>query len=116
MKPRRLQRKHFRERMPLGSVGCARPSFFGNPFDTKTYGSAEVCVRLFEEQYAHDRIFRAKVIQRLRGKDLWCYCALDAPCHVDVLLAWANDPVHVAKDAAHHAQTRRQKEQSAWPE
>jgi hypothetical protein len=89
--PRRLQRKHFRARMPAGSVGVARPSFFGNPFDTQTYGPPEVCVRLFEEQYADDLAFKAEVKRRLRGKDLWCYCALDAPCHADVLLRWANE-------------------------
>ncbi len=28
----------------------------------------------------------------LRGKDLACWCALDQPCHADVLLEWANAP------------------------
>jgi hypothetical protein len=115
MKPRRFQRKHFRARKPPGSAGVARPSRFGNPFDVATYGSAAACVRLFKEQYEHDSVYRAEVVRRLCGKDLWCYCALDAPCHADVLLAWANDPVHVTYDAAHHPQTRRKKEQSAWP-
>ena len=28
----------------------------------------------------------------LRGRDLACWCPLDAPCHADVLLELANDP------------------------
>ena len=28
----------------------------------------------------------------LRGKDLACWCPLDAPCHADVLLDIANSP------------------------
>ena len=29
----------------------------------------------------------------LRGKNLACWCALDAPCHADVLLELANRPI-----------------------
>lgn len=32
----------------------------------------------------------ARDLQALRGKDLACYCPLDLPCHVDVLLELAN--------------------------
>jgi hypothetical protein len=31
------------------------------------------------------------VKRELRGKDLACYCPLDAVCHADVLLAIANE-------------------------
>ena len=91
--PQRLQRKHYRERMPPGSVGVSRPARFSNPFDVATYGSAAECVRLFKEQYEHDSVYRAEVVRRLYGKDLWCYCVLNTPCHADVLLRWANTPV-----------------------
>jgi hypothetical protein len=30
------------------------------------------------------------LLPSLRGKDLACWCALDQPCHVDVLLELAN--------------------------
>lgn len=30
-------------------------------------------------------------IERLRGKDLMCWCKLDSPCHADVLLEIANE-------------------------
>ena len=33
----------------------------------------------------------AWVKENLRGKNLACWCALDAPCHADVLLEIAND-------------------------
>ena len=36
---------------------------------------------------------RAELLRRLpelRGKDLACFCALDKPCHADVLLELAN--------------------------
>lgn len=32
----------------------------------------------------------AEIRQHLRGKPLACWCALDAPCHADVLLELAN--------------------------
>lgn len=38
---------------------------------------------------------RNKLVKRLpelRGKNLACWCALDRPCHADVLLALANQP------------------------
>ena len=40
---------------------------------------------------------RTKLIARLpslRGKNLACWCALDEPCHADVLLRIANDAVN----------------------
>jgi Domain of unknown function (DUF4326) len=33
-----------------------------------------------------------EIRQHLRGKNLACWCALDAPCHADVLLELANRP------------------------
>lgn len=34
--------------------------------------------------------FLAKVQEKLRGKNLACWCPLDQPCHADVLLRLAN--------------------------
>jgi hypothetical protein len=34
----------------------------------------------------------AEIREELRGKDLACWCALDQPCHADVLLEIANSP------------------------
>ena len=35
----------------------------------------------------------AEIIAALRGKNLACWCALDQPCHADVLLRIANEPM-----------------------
>jgi hypothetical protein len=37
----------------------------------------------------HDR---SSYLAPLRGKNLACWCKLDAPCHADVLLELANKP------------------------
>ncbi len=37
--------------------------------------------------------FSAHDLAELRGKNLACWCALDAPCHCDVLLDLANRPI-----------------------
>ena len=37
------------------------------------------------------RVSVADVRRELRGRDLACYCALNEPCHADVLLEIAND-------------------------
>lgn len=33
------------------------------------------------------------IVKALRGKNLACWCALDQPCHADVLLEIANRPL-----------------------
>jgi len=38
-------------------------------------------------------------IGALRGKNLACWCALDAPCHADVLLELANAPGSLGMEA-----------------
>jgi len=36
---------------------------------------------------------RADIFKNLRGRNLACFCGLDQPCHVDVLLELANGPI-----------------------
>jgi hypothetical protein len=43
------------------------------------------CMRRDDPQW-----FDAQWIAPLRGINLACWCALDAPCHADVLLRMAN--------------------------
>lgn len=38
----------------------------------------------------HDQALLADAVRQLRGKDLACWCPLDAPCHADVLLRIVN--------------------------
>ena len=92
--PRRIQlsrRKGYRK--PDSAVRITRPGKWGNPYKVGIHGDAETCVRLFEgmmeTEMARSEKMRA-AIEELRGKDLGCFCPLDAPCHGDVLLRLAN--------------------------
>ena len=76
--------------MPTNTVYVGRPGRWGNRFEVGKDGTAAECVRLFEVDHEHDVVYRAAVRRDLAGKDLACWCPLDAPCHADVLLRWAN--------------------------
>lgn len=99
-KPRRIQRSRARgSRLPENTVVVSRPSRYGNPFIVGRNGSAEQCVAKFRDAWE-----RALALSRteprsppmpfngpiflgpLIGKNLACWCALDRPCHADVLL------------------------------
>jgi hypothetical protein len=67
--------------MPAGVVYVGRPSRWGNPWRV--------------EQLA-DPVRVAVVRRELGGRDLACWCRLDAVCHADVLLAVANPPAVAA--------------------
>lgn len=113
MNPQRIQRKRTKGwRLPENTVCVNRPSEFGNPFTVNPKLAAAREARKNSSQWTHDechackdnaeavRMFRYSVerdaayCQRaqnlLRGKNLACFCALDKPCHVDVLLEIAN--------------------------
>lgn len=84
-------------KLPEGAVSCARPHRYGNPFivATPTNGgniTRADAVRLFREALLDGRLqFSVDEVRReLRGRDLACWCPLDAECHVDVLLEIAN--------------------------
>lgn len=77
--------------LPACSVYVGRPTIWGNPFVIGNGVSREDAVRLYRE-WAYDvdnEVFREAVRERLRGKDLACWCAPLA-CHADVLLEIAN--------------------------
>ena len=67
-----------------------RPTKWGNPHPL-TLGREEA-VRHYEEDLRAGRlpVTVEDVRRELRSRDLACYCALDVPCHADVLLAVAN--------------------------
>ena len=119
-KPVRIQRKRSKGwRMPDGAVYVGRPSRWGNPWrpDQFTRGVIEPthpraiqrAVNKFREALTIDGIFYPKRlpkgarryvpyttiedVRELRGKDLACWCPLEQPCHADVLLELANQPV-----------------------
>lgn len=112
-KPKRIQLSRKKGwRMPEGAVKVDRTTRWGNPFlvsnavaagrfdvGAKVGGrwigvpSVEDAVECFREMLKCEGqtadAFRA-ALPELRGKDLACWCALDAPCHADVLLELAN--------------------------
>ena len=57
-------------------------------FVSAIYASAAVA--RFRHALQWDEAIHDYVRERLGGKDLACWCALDQPCHADVLLKIAN--------------------------
>lgn len=115
--PKRIQRSRAKGwRMPANTVYVGRPSKWGNPFvvgdgydapfvwhlDSYDEASNEdgivtitraMAVEMFRESFGQTPELKAAAplhCAELRGKDLACWCALDQPCHADVLLEWAN--------------------------
>lgn len=103
MKPKRIQRKRTAGwRMPENAVYVGRPSVYGNPFRVPVTEErdARACVIAFNAWLTVEGCTAGIPEQKqalldglpaLRGKDLACWCALDQPCHADVLLEMAND-------------------------
>lgn len=104
--PQRVQlRRTAGWRMPPNTVKVDRSTKWGNPHRVGEPGvpDAAEAVRLFRRGMGADdgpfpiqphpdspcgRILRD--LDQLRGRDLACWCALDEPCHADVLLELAN--------------------------
>jgi hypothetical protein len=90
-------------RMPENTVKVARPTRWGNPVkvgEPHPYCLPEEialgldCAKPLTAAEAVD-IYRCFYfdpadLETLRGKNLACFCKLDAPCHADVLLELAN--------------------------
>jgi hypothetical protein len=93
-------------RMPPNTVKVDRATCWGNPFVVGRHGTAAECVDLYrklasgliclstgniqEQQTARANMLVART--DLRGRNLACWCALDKPCHADVLLEISNGP------------------------
>lgn len=86
-------------KMPPNTVKVTRPGKWGNSFVAgKTYRTIVGTDRPVKDAAHAVSLFRAVAwagmrqgAQReLRGKNLACWCALDQPCHADVLLELAN--------------------------
>lgn len=103
MRPVRIQRKRTKGwKMPDNTVYVGRGSKWGNPWflegnlvkykDPKNgatflegTGNVQTIIGLYK-----DRVSIKGLLDDLRGKNLACWCALDQPCHADVLLEIAN--------------------------
>lgn len=78
--------------MPDGAVYVGRPSEWGNVFVVESGRTAADCVKLYRRYFVAPtlQVHGTAYFEPLRGKDLACWCALDQPCHADVLLELAN--------------------------
>jgi len=98
--PNRVQLRRTKGwRLPPNTVVVSRPSRFGNPFrvgccEGYTRYNAVEDFRAWVHGEIHDVFGKApsldEIRHELRGKNLACWCKLDAPCHADVLLDIAN--------------------------
>jgi uncharacterized protein DUF4326 len=113
--PIRIQRQRTKGwRMPANTVSVTRPGRHGNPYYPGCglgFGNidaggeacpwrletAEDAVRHFREYLRlmkRDEPARLReLVEKLRGKNVACWCAEGAPCHGDVWLEVANAPV-----------------------
>lgn len=105
----RIQRSRAKGwRLPANAVCVTRPGLWGNPFTVaearrylvdasedddpraKAAGWYRTWITSQTSQGRHMPPTLAMVRDRLRGRDLACWCPLDQPCHADVLLELAN--------------------------
>ena len=87
--PKVLNKHHYKQALPKGSVYVGRPTKYGNPFAMKTPQERDSVVQKFKDWiYAQPELLQ-QVRTELKGKDLVCWCAPKA-CHADVLLEIAN--------------------------
>lgn len=106
-RPVRIQRKRSKGwRMPPNTVSVCRSGVFGNPFivNSSAAPGTRSGVDRWNVPTAADAVecFRLMCVERggewldfirteLKGKNLACFCPLDAPCHADILLRIANE-------------------------
>ena len=95
----RIQRQRKKGwKAPPNTVSVCRPGRYGNPYrvgddvpgmpgEKMDATDAVQFFKLFMPDFA-----REAYRQELRGKNLMCWCALDQPCHADVLIEMANQP------------------------
>jgi hypothetical protein len=103
--PARIQRKRTKGwKMPANAVSVTRPGRFGNPFRVSDGScthpdcgpkshpptTAQKAVDAFRRWIEGHPALIAMVREKLRGRDLACWCKPGDPCHADVLLEIAN--------------------------
>jgi hypothetical protein len=85
MTPKRVQLSRKRGwRMPPNTVKVDRSTQWGNPWTEENSGRIPPVLRFACETAP------LMNLSPLRGKNLACWCGLDAECHADVLLELAN--------------------------
>lgn len=100
-KPVRIQRKRtkgFKLISPNGleNVYVGRPTYFANGYKIgHIYRDGtltrEKALLLYEKDINESLPLKLKIKEKLKGKNLVCWCSLDVPCHADILLRIANE-------------------------
>lgn len=117
--PVRVQRKRTKGyRLPPNTVSVTRPHAFGNPYrigdlctwntprlefggkgladilreahGRPVYQTAADTVWGFKEMVISSPKFQRAIQDKLKGKNLACFCRLGHPCHAQILLEYAN--------------------------
>ena len=71
---------------PLNTMYVGRPTKWGNKNKIKDFKTIELCVDAYRIDTIQS-ILKGKLnLDELRGKNLSCWCNLNKPCHVDVLI------------------------------
>ena len=107
--PKRIQLRRTKGwKKPEGAIVVSRPSKWGNPAVfggarvseaegtrvTESIKDAQTAVGFFRDMLTYPiRPYpsHAEIRAELRGKDLCCWCPVNAPCHADVLIEIANE-------------------------
>lgn len=109
--PKRIQLSRAKGwRMPEGAMKVDRSTRYGNPWRIVAPGrdgwpmlwwvqgpradvecsTEDEAIALSLRKFRYHAETHPQLAEELRGKDLACWCKLDAPCHADVLLELAN--------------------------
>lgn len=78
--------------IPEGAVLVDRTTTWGNPYHIGRHGTREQVIAKFEAWVRGKPEMMRLVQDCLQGRDLVCHCA-PLPCHADVLLRIANEPL-----------------------
>lgn len=83
----RVQRKRTRGfKMPQNAVYVGRPTKWGNPYKVGVDGDLAAVIVKYREWLKEKLVAEPTFLDALKGKNLACWCPLNRPCHVDVLL------------------------------
>lgn len=93
---KRIQRRRTKGwKMPENAVYVGRPTKWGNPYKVGDLIGpfldgprvTPIDAVMWYRGWLLEQIVRDKLdLNELKGKDLACFCPLDQPCHVDVLI------------------------------
>lgn len=111
MTPKRIHRRRSKGFvMPANTVYVGRGTYWGNPWrvsipektckNMTAYAlvpTAEIAVEKYRCLCAMPS-FIARAVEMLRGKNLACWCPPDRPCHADLLLEIANNPMETTNE------------------